>query len=960
MKKIFKFFTMVFLCFLYLTSCSNDMELSVQSFKLIETNLDSTMENYEYVLKEKQEVIPLEIKVNNSEQLDIKEIHLYISYLDEIIKITIDDDVYNCVEKIKKIDGEWVTIVTLEIPINSCQEARQEIRLEKVVFSRYMYFSLSAKIQEEVDEVIVFHKHEYNLMDLSLKYLIREATHHIPETYAYSCVCGKWGTNSFVVGDPIPHVFDQKIMNQVYLQTKGDCLTPSVYYYSCVCGEKGSETFAEDFGDDKQNHDYCDFVYDKNGTATYGGTISKTCKKCDDKVVVEVGNDKGIPEPIYVDLSDTTCALIGISGDPSNLTSFAIPEYYNGKQVASISSSIFEKCTKMENITIPFSEIQIGNYTKTVILLMIFGNEIPATLKEVTILGGTDIDDSTFQSCENVEKINLPETITFISGKYFEDCLNLKEITIDEDNPIYDSRDNCNGIIETATNALVVGATNTIIPNSVVSVNSYAFINRKGLTEIIVPDNVTYIGHSAYYGCSNVVSVTIPFIGEYADGSGKNRFTHIFTSSTNTLGYEPITLRHLIVTKQKYYYDYSLSICRYLTSITIPKDFEYFESCFFDWDSLENIYYNGTLEDWSKLQFEDYNNIPINCPINRAAHFYFKDNNGEYYENLEIVIPDNITSLDEVILGGKVKKITIPDTVISMSKRTFALCKELETLIIGDGITTLERDIFENSKNLSNITFGSSIKNMEYNAFSCGELENVYYNGTIEDWCNIVFTNEFSTPAGPSGNFYILDNNNEYSLVTEIEVPNTINKLGSYQFYGFSQVTSIILPDTIVTIPRGCFKYCHNMKSINIPKSVTSIEAYAFEGSGLESVIIPDNVETLGEYAFAQCFSLSNIKLSSNIKKISAHCFYNLVSLKDIVIPSGVEEIESFAFSSCYDLESITIPKTMTIIDADAFSGCKALRNVYYEGTQEEWLNIYISVGNDYLNVALRTYEYVN
>lgn len=89
-------------------------------------------------------------------------------------------------------------------------------------------------------------------------------------------------------------------------------------------------------------------------------------------------------------------------------------------------------------------------------------------------------------------------------------CSGLLSIIVDNNNAHYDSRDNCNAIIETATNILLCGCMNTIIPNSVISIGSSAFSGCSDLTSIKIPNSVTSIGGSAFYGCNNLASITIP------------------------------------------------------------------------------------------------------------------------------------------------------------------------------------------------------------------------------------------------------------------------------------------------------------------------------------------------------------------------------------------------------------------------------------------------------------------
>ncbi len=137
--------------------------------------------------------------------------------------------------------------------------------------------------------------------------------------------------------------------------------------------------------------------------------------------------------------------------------------------VTTIGEAAFNNCSELESITIPNSVKTIGK--------------------------------SAFMGCSGLTSITIPNSVTAIGKVAFSGCNDLTTIIVEEGNTVYDSRDNCNAIIETSTNTLIIGCQNTIIPNSVTTIGEYAFEDYNVLTSVTIPNSVTSIGRYAFYGC---------------------------------------------------------------------------------------------------------------------------------------------------------------------------------------------------------------------------------------------------------------------------------------------------------------------------------------------------------------------------------------------------------------------------------------------------------------------------
>lgn len=179
----------------------------------------------------------------------------------------------------------------------------------------------------------------------------------------------------------------------------------------------------------------------------------------------------------------------------NNLTSVTIPN-----SVRSIGLCAFQNCSSISSVTIPNSVTNIGSSA-------FWGCN---SISSLTIPNSVkSIGDCAFYSCSALSSITIPNSVTTI-GKYaFANCDSLISIIVEEGNSVYDSRDNCNAIIETATNTLIIGCQSTTIPNSVMIIGYSAFQYCKNLVSIAIPDSVTSIQDDAFQDCSSLSFVTI-------------------------------------------------------------------------------------------------------------------------------------------------------------------------------------------------------------------------------------------------------------------------------------------------------------------------------------------------------------------------------------------------------------------------------------------------------------------
>lgn len=152
----------------------------------------------------------------------------------------------------------------------------------------------------------------------------------------------------------------------------------------------------------------------------------------------------------------------------------------------------------------------------------------------------TSIDRFAFSNCKYLTAIYIPKSITHVGKMVFKDCYDLNSIIVADDNPIFDSRNNCNAIIETESNILVAGCKSTSIPSTVLVIGPSAFTTCIKLTSITIPKGVTAIEKDAFLGCTGLKTIVLPSrltsIGESAFYDCTNLASAVFGKDINKIG----------------------------------------------------------------------------------------------------------------------------------------------------------------------------------------------------------------------------------------------------------------------------------------------------------------------------------------------------------------------------------------------------------------------------------------
>lgn len=191
----------------------------------------------------------------------------------------------------------------------------------------------------------------------------------------------------------------------------------------------------------------------------------------------------------------------------------------------------------------------------------------------------------------------------------------------------------------------------------------------------------------------------------------------------------------------------------------------------------------------------------------------------------------------------------------------------------------------------------------------------------------------------------IIRENKEEYFFKEIEIPNTISKIGANAFCDCDYLEKVVLPENLKVIEPGTFKYCPSLKEVILPSSLEEIGDEAFFECRLSEINFPENLTKIGKSAFT-ANDFETITFPNNLTHIQEYTFERCPKLKEINF-NNVKIIGKNAFSDCYNLTKIILPETIDIVSSFAFCDCENLEYV-------EILNTNIKLGKQsFLNTKL-------
>ena len=678
------------------------------------------------------------------------------------------------------------------------------------------------------------------------------------------------------------------------------------------------------------------------------------------------------------ELNDGTLEISKYVGNSATSATYVIPGEINGKKVTKIGDNAFIDCTELTSVTIPD--------------------------------GVTSIDEAAFLCCTSLTSVTIPDSVTSIKSKAFFNCTSLKSVTIPASvtnigdyalgyYEIYNT-DSCeweqykvdgfkinyvkntyghmyalkNGFTDEAcllTNELDDGTleitkyagnsatcvipseidgkkvteigdsafkgctelTSITIPDGVTGIGNKAFSDCTSLETVTIPASVTYVRDSAFYGCTSLKSVTIPesvtYIGGYAFAECYSLKYADIPANVSGIGLSPFCN------------------CRSLENINIDEANKWYttvDGVLYDKDKTELINYPAGKKDSSYV-------IPEGIRTIREKAFYGCLN------LCELTIPDSVTEIESgafecsslisdeygtikyvdgwVVGSGHTANVVLKDGTRGIAFEAFSCDEIIEKVTMPDTVKYINAYAFENCTNLSEVLLSSSLENIESGVFfNCMKLADIVIPDSVisitsDAFYNTALLDKQNTPVKYAGKWVIAAEDRD-----KIVIKDGTKGIANNAFSGCTSLTDITIPDSVTKIGDYAFSNCNSLTEIKIPNKVKSIGGRVFWFcESLKNVTIPDSVTMIGDMAFVGCKSLTDITIPGSVTMIGDMAFSGCKSLTDITIPDSVTMIGDAAFANCTSLTDITIPGSVTMIGDHVFAGCTSLTDITIPGS---------------------------
>lgn len=540
---------------------------------------------------------------------------------------------------------------------------------------------------------------------------------------------------------------------------------------------------------------------------------------------------------------------------------------------------------------------------------------VPSRVGNATVIEAslTGVDPS---YADRVTSIYLPDTVTTLGTLTRFD--NLEHIRLP----------NITELKESAFDTLY-NLQEIVLPESLISIGSYAFRHCRSLKRLRIPDSVATLGRNLTIG-SGIEELTVgngvTKIPDYAFEGSDNLTTVRIGNRVSSIGFRAFNSTAIE----------TIYLPRSLTSIA--------EQAFADCHNLSKVYYSGTYVEWVALTNtlgtgnDALRDAEVICDI--VSFEYQQSSDGEGYILTQYV--------------GVPGKVAVPDTY--NDKPVFAIGDSafkntgITEIQLSNNVAFINDNAFSGCTALKTVKFGTGIAYIGSCAFKdCNAIYDVHIP-SIGDWCNVNIVDDAAVPFKNTGRIWVGDR-----IVADIHIPETVTHVPKFAF-SRAPFNKLTVSDKLVSIGDEAF-FESAVAIVELGDSVSQIGTGAFYNcTKLTDVRLPTSVVAYGDSVFARCSSLQNVNLEQ-ASSIARNMFENCTSLTVVTTPT-VALIPERAFYGCSSLVTVTVSEGVEAISSDAFIGCSSLTHLYLPITLEQIYDHAFGAGNPQGTIFYPGFEY--
>lgn len=450
----------------------------------------------------------------------------------------------------------------------------------------------------------------------------------------------------------------------------------------------------------------------------------------------------------------------------------------------------------------------------------------------------------------------------------------------------------------------------------VTSIAAGAFRGQTMITDVVIPEGVTYIGREAFAGCSALVRVKIPtsvtqvganlFEGTPYDSTLTGELVYInsilyrcqsdavtvsIRQGTTVIAEEAfinrVNLAAIVVPDGvSYIGSNAFKNCSALSQIEIPKSVRDIVANAFDgtkWyeDRKHEMIYINDLLYRVPTEIIVQSEQPTGSLSDKDAAELAKSGVAtQIVPNTNVIVKEDITTICTLAFANTpVQKVQLPSTLTTIRYGAFQNCTALKQITLPKSMTFIEGGAFQNCSALSSILVPQNVTYLGASAFSgCTSL-------------------------------------------TSATLPQAITRISSGLFENCSSLTTVQASSALTSIGSRAFAETSALSSFTFPQTLTAVGAESFTGSGIVTANLPQSVTYLGAGAFADCTKLVYAQVPAAIQAIRERTFRNCTELKNVSIPEGIRYIGAAAFQNDVSLQTVDFAQSLLTICDNAFEG---------------------------------------